>query len=206
MEAYIGSISLFAFNWAPRGYALCSGTLLPISQNTALFPLIGDTFGGDARTTFVLPDLRGRAPVSMGQGPGTEFRRWGEYFGMDYATLTSLDLPAHQHAIQEIQAGQTVAASSSATVNASDAQADRPNPNGNYWAKPYSGSSVTPSYTSSSDVTMASDAVQVATSASFTASNLTTGSTGGSQSFSINPPSLALNYAICMLGYFPPCT
>jgi microcystin-dependent protein len=82
-EPFIGEIMLFAGNFAPRGWALCNGQLLPISQNTALFSILGTTYGGDGQTTFALPDLRGRAPIHSGQGPGLSLRNIGELGGVE---------------------------------------------------------------------------------------------------------------------------
>ena len=80
-EPFIGMITLFPYNFAPRGWAFCNGQLLPIAQNTALFSLLGTTYGGDGQTTFALPDLRGRVPMSSGQGPGLSNRDLGELAG-----------------------------------------------------------------------------------------------------------------------------
>lgn len=96
-EPAIGEISMFAGNFAPRGWALCNGQLLPINQNQALFSILGTTYGGDGRTTFGLPDLRGRAPVSAGQGPGLSDVRLGQSGGVETVTLNALQLPSHQH-------------------------------------------------------------------------------------------------------------
>ena len=81
MEPFLGQIVMFAGNFAPRGWAMCQGQMLPISQYTALFSILGTTYGGDGRTTFALPDLRGRGPVGMGQGPGLPQRELGEVIG-----------------------------------------------------------------------------------------------------------------------------
>jgi microcystin-dependent protein len=97
MEPYIGQIQAFGFNFAPRGWSFCAGQLLPISQNTALFSLLGTTFGGDGRTTFGLPDLRGRSIVGVGNGPGLDSITWGEKSGHYTQTLTTQNLPAHTH-------------------------------------------------------------------------------------------------------------
>ncbi len=99
MEPFIGQIILIGFNFAPRGWALCDGQLLSISQNTALFSLLGTTYGGDGRTTFALPDLRSRVPVHVGTGPGLSMVRWGEKGGLEENTLTVNNLPAHGHPI-----------------------------------------------------------------------------------------------------------
>ena len=96
-EPFIGQIIMFGGNFAIRGYALCNGQLLSIAQNTALFSLLGTTFGGDGRTTFGLPDLRGRVPVHMGQGPGLTNYSLGQSAGAEQVTLTVNQIPAHTH-------------------------------------------------------------------------------------------------------------
>ena len=90
---------MFAGNFAPRGWALCDGQLLSTSQNDALFSLLGTIYGGDGRTTFGLPELRGRIPVHAGRGPGLSFRRIGEHAGLERVMLTASELPTHTHAI-----------------------------------------------------------------------------------------------------------
>ncbi len=97
MEPFLGTIILFAGNFAPRGWALCDGQLLQISQNSALFVILGTTYGGDGIRTFALPDLRGRVPVHAGQGPMLVPRSRGERFGAESVTLTVGQLPAHSH-------------------------------------------------------------------------------------------------------------
>ena len=97
MEPFIGQISMFGFNFAPRGWAFCNGQLLSIASNTALFSLLGTTFGGDGRTTFGLPDLQGRTAMHVGQGPGLSNRRWGERGGAENVTLTTANLAPHAH-------------------------------------------------------------------------------------------------------------
>jgi microcystin-dependent protein len=96
-EPFIGEIRLFAGNFAPRGYALCNGQLLAISQNTALFSILGTTYGGNGITTFGLPDLRGRVPMHAGQGPGLTSRSLGETGGAESETLLVGQMPAHNH-------------------------------------------------------------------------------------------------------------
>lgn len=100
MDPILGTIILFAGNFAPRGWALCDGQLLPISQNTALFSILGTTYGGDGIHTFALPDLRGRAPIHAGNGPGLTPRNLGESGGQESVTLTPNEIPAHVHGIQ----------------------------------------------------------------------------------------------------------
>ena len=99
MEPFIGQIQPFGFNFAPSGWATCDGQLLPISQNTALFSLLGTTYGGDGRTTFALPDLRGRVSLHTGQGPGLTSRPIGSRSGQENSTLTEANLAPHDHKI-----------------------------------------------------------------------------------------------------------
>jgi microcystin-dependent protein len=98
MDPIIGQIQLVGFDWAPRGWALCNGQLLAIASNSALFSLIGVTYGGDGVNTFALPDLRGRVPVHQGQGSGLTPRVIGERSGVENVTLLVPNLPAHTHA------------------------------------------------------------------------------------------------------------
>ncbi|MEM7013485.1 MAG: tail fiber protein [Verrucomicrobiota bacterium] len=95
MEPYIGQIQPFGFNFAPRGWQLTNGQTLPIASNTALFSLLGCTFGGDCRSTFNLPDLRGRSAVGVGNGAGLSNIAWGQRGGAEYVTLTTAELPSH---------------------------------------------------------------------------------------------------------------
>lgn len=98
-EPFIAEIRIFAGNFAPRGWAFCSGQLLPISQNTALFSLIGTTYGGDGRTTTALPNLEGRAPMHPGRGPGLTSRRLGQRVGVESVPLTEAQMPNHNHSM-----------------------------------------------------------------------------------------------------------
>ena len=98
-EPFVGQIIMFGGNFAIRGYAFCDGQLLPISQNQALFSILGTTYGGDGQTTFALPDLRGRAPIHMGQGPGLTPRPLGENGGSEAVTLTMPEMPNHTHGL-----------------------------------------------------------------------------------------------------------
>ena len=96
---FLGEIDWFAGNFAPRGWALCNGQLLPIAQNAALFSLLGTMYGGDGRTTFALPDVRGRVLVHVGSGPGLSSRRLGDKAGTEATTVTLNQLPGHNHAL-----------------------------------------------------------------------------------------------------------
>jgi len=117
-EPFIGEIRMFAGNFAPRGWAFCDGQLLAVSQNDALFSLFGTIYGGDGRTTFGLPDLRGRIPIHAGSGPGLTPRQLGSKAGSERVTPTVNQLPSHSHPMQ-----------------ATESLADSPNPGGNIAAR-----------------------------------------------------------------------
>lgn len=97
MEPFIAQIILFGGNFAPRGWAFCDGQLLPIASNSALFSILGTTYGGDGRTTFALPDLRGRVPMHAGSGPGLSPRQIGQAVGAENVALTDAQMPGHTH-------------------------------------------------------------------------------------------------------------
>lgn len=128
MEPFVGQIQPFGFNFPPRGWALCDGALLPINNYTAVFSLLGTTFGGDGRTTFGLPDLRGRSIVHVGTGPGLSPISWGERSGAETIALNTAHMPAHNHVTtmnlggtaEESGAGHFIG--SSGTIFAEDAQ------------------------------------------------------------------------------------
>lgn len=128
-EPFVGEIRMFAGNFAPRGWAFCDGQLLSVSQNDALFSLLGTIYGGDGRTTFGLPDLRGRIPVHAGTGPGLSPRALGAKAGAEETTLTVNQLPSHSHgpvqansqAAADTRPGGDVNASTSVDVYINDA-------------------------------------------------------------------------------------
>ncbi|MFN0314574.1 MAG: phage tail protein [Burkholderiales bacterium] len=101
-DPYIGQIQAFGFNFAPRGWAQCNGQLLSIAQNQALFALLGTMYGGNGQTTFGLPDLRGRSPIHLGQGPGLSNYVQGEVGGVEVVTLSPQQMPAHTHAARAL--------------------------------------------------------------------------------------------------------
>lgn len=104
-DPFVAEIRIFTFQFAPRGWAACDGSILPIQQNTALFALLGTTYGGDGRNTFKLPDLGGRAPMFWDQGPGLSDHQLGEAGGSATVTLDASQLPAHKHQLQHAGAG-----------------------------------------------------------------------------------------------------
>jgi microcystin-dependent protein len=116
-QPFLGEIRAFPYNFAPRNWAFCSGQILSISQNTALFSLLGTTYGGNGQTNFALPDLRGRLAVSSGQGPGLTDYPLGSESGTETVTLLSSQMPAHNH-----------------SANCTNVMANQPSPSGNVWA------------------------------------------------------------------------
>lgn len=106
-EPFVGEIRMFAGNFAPRGWAFCDGQLLAVSQNDALFSLLGTIYGGDGRTTFGIPDVRGRLPIHAGHGPGLSERRLGSKGGAENVTLTVNQLPSHSHPLHASTAAAT---------------------------------------------------------------------------------------------------
>lgn len=108
MDPFLGEIIMFGGNFAPRGWALCDGQLLPISANTALFSILGTTYGGDGRTSFGLPDLRGRVPMHAGNGPGLSDRRLGAKGGSETTHITTANMPAHNHAAPVVNGSSNV--------------------------------------------------------------------------------------------------
>jgi len=99
-DPFVAEIRIFPFNFAPKGWAFCQGQLMPISQNTALFSLLGTTYGGDGKSTFALPDMQGNAPMQPGQGQGLSQRFLGEMSGVESITLLVSEMPLHQHTLR----------------------------------------------------------------------------------------------------------
>ena len=194
MEAYLGMIAAFGFNFAPRGWMLCYGQLLSISQNSALFALLGTTYGGNGQTTFALPNLQGRTAIGQGPGGGLSPYAMGQMSGSESITLQSANMPVHAHimpATAATQAGTAVAANGDAST-----------PENNYLAlspKIGSGPNATQLKTYA---TTAATPVKLGGGAISTAS-ATTGQAGGSVPISIIQPYLAINYCIALTGIFP---
>jgi len=99
MDPFVAEIRIFPFNFAPKGWAFCDGQILPLSQNTALFSLLGTTYGGDGKSNFALPDMQGNAPMHPGQGPGLSLHDLGETGGSETVSLLESEIPAHSHAL-----------------------------------------------------------------------------------------------------------
>jgi microcystin-dependent protein len=177
MESFIAQIMMFAGNFAPRGWALCNGQILSIAQNTALFSLLGTTYGGNGQTTFALPNLQGRVPVHPGQLAGGSNYQLGETSGTESVTLTNSQMPAHTHPT-------TVTIQS-----ASSSQAPSTEPAGAVLV----GGTTYAVFAPAPDGTAMNPGMATATVAL----------TGGNQPVGILQPFLCINFCICMEGIFP---
>jgi microcystin-dependent protein len=176
MEGTIGEIRMFAGTFNPRTWAFCNSQLISIAQNTALFSILGTTYGGNGQTTFGLPDFQGRVAVGTGTGAGLPNVQLGEKAGTNNITLTIANMPAHNHGV----AGQvTPQAATDGSLNS--------DPNGRFLGP-------------GAFFASAADNVNMAP---IPATGLTIGVNGSGQPFSIMQPYLGMNYIICMFGIFP---
>jgi microcystin-dependent protein len=177
-EPFIGELLLWAGNFAPRGYALCAGQLLSISQNTALFSILGTTYGGNGTSNFALPDLRGRITVGFGQGPGLSFYNLGQFGGEELHQLDTQEMPLHQHAVNAVINGQSNGTNipGSAVLLATAYAAETGNP-------------LAPFYSSAAP-TLTMNAAAV-------------GAAGSNQAHENRMPFLTLNWCIALTGVFP---
>jgi microcystin-dependent protein len=176
-DPFVAEIRIFPFNFAPKGWAFCNGQLLPLSQNTALFSLLGTTYGGDGKSTFGLPNLQGNVPMFYGQGPGLSLYDIGETGGSDNVSLLQTEIPAHTH-----------------SLNATTAAGTTPDPNGNLFADgdwSFQGNTGKVQY-----YTVQAPAAQM--------SPLMVGFTGSSFPHNNMMPYLTLNFCIALQGVFPP--
>lgn len=179
VNPYLGQISQVGFNFAPRGWALCSGALLPISSNSALFSLLGTTFGGDGRTTFGLPDLRGRFATHVGTGPGLSHIAWGQRGGANDTLMTVLNMPSHTHDIHVTGALGNTSQAGGHTIAGSVAEQANPSSKGDLF---YDASSVAFAHQLSSS---------------------TIANNGGGQPFYNTKPFLGLYTCIALTGVYP---
>jgi microcystin-dependent protein len=172
-QPYVGEIKLFAGSFAPSGWAMCQGQLMPISENDTLFNLIGTIYGGDGQETFGLPDLQGRVPIHMGQGPGiSQTYQIGEEGGVESVTLSTQQIPVHNHAVLVTQTGQQLG------------------PGGAYFATATSSQAGVNAYNN----TTAADTPLVNTSLQ---------PVGGNQPHDNIQPTLCVSYIISLFGIFP---
>lgn len=201
-EPYLGSICAFGGNFTIRSFASANGSLLPISSNTALFSLYGTTYGGDGRTTFALPDLRGRAPIHFGQGPGLSNYQLGERGGAETHTLTVNQMPSHNHGATTSVTSTTTDAGSSATLRALAAGANTNDPTTAVLANSPNREEIY--NTGLPTVDMRADAIVLNIQSNTTSTATTSvGNTGGNQSFNIRGPYLAINWQVALQGIFP---
>jgi microcystin-dependent protein len=175
MDPYIGEIRMVGFNFAPVGWALCDGQMLPISQNQALFALLGTTFGGNGTTTFGLPDLRSRVPIHQGQGIGLSLYSMGQNGGVENVTLNVSQMPTHNH-----------------TVGVNNNAGTTPDPTNAFPAKGYAGESRNPTLIPN-----------YGTSATGNFAQNTVSQVGGSQPHTNIEPYLCVNFIIALNGVFP---
>lgn len=209
-EAFIGEIRTYGFSFAPRNFAVAQGATLSISQNSALFSLLGTTYGGNGQTTFQLPNIGGRYVMGQGQSPGTSQYVMGEVAGSENITLTQLQMPMHNHIAATTVTPNTSALAAATTINALAAPTARSqSPANNFPTVGFdpTASTIMQNYAAAgagTAVTMNAGMATTALSGSITAPATTTVQTaGGSQPFNIQSPYLVINYCICTAGIFP---
>ncbi|RKP48113.1 phage tail protein [Trinickia fusca] len=199
-DPYLGEIRMVGFNFAPYGWALCQGQILPVSQNQALFSLLGTTFGGNGSSNFGLPDLQGRGPIGTGTGTGLSPITWGEVGGQEEVTLTTNQLPTHTHASQSSSSSMTstgtisIPATTSSTGGTGTPSATTvlgPMSQGGRAGELYS--------TSAPNVTLAPFGVTVMGDAP----RVTIGTTGNSLPTPLRNPYLGLTCIVALQGIFP---
>lgn len=172
-DPFLGDVIIVGFNFCPRGWAKAEGQILPINQNQALFSLLGTQFGGDGRTTFALPDLRGRFTMGQGQGAGLSTRLAGQKGGSETHTMTVAELPTHNH-----------------QVNANNLDGDRPGPGGKLLAAAPTGGTGNETIYSTEPPNVAMNPLMI-------------GNSGGNQPFPVVDPFVALTHCIALQGTFP---
>ncbi|SDD22127.1 phage tail protein [Kordiimonas lacus] len=205
MEGYLGVIEALGFNFTPRNYGACAGGLLAISQYSALFSLLGTAFGGDGRSSFGLPELRGRVPMGFGTGPGLPPYIMGQKVGVESVTLHSAHLPAHTHTHSYAGGGGGTLA---AQVEVASTGGKKQTPaDGDYLAPPADnfGSIQDNIFTAPADVktSVPIGGVSISGEGGFDSSAFAIHNTGQNYPFSIVQPSTVINFAICMQGMFP---
>lgn len=179
-EPFIGEVKILAFQFAPKSYMLCSGQILSIAQNSALFALLGTTYGGNGQTTFALPDLRGRMPIGQGTGPGLPSHSMGEVAGTTSVTLLSSNLPAHVHTLNNMNVKLRVNGSSADSNTPADFYLGTNNNEQLYSETPGNNEFAAPAVVSG-----------------------TTDIAGSNAPIGIMNPYLVINYSIAIYGIFP---
>ncbi len=187
---FLAQVMMFGGNFAPRGWAFCDGQLLPINANQALFSILGTTYGGDGRTTFALPDLRGRVGVHPGTGPGLRNWRLGEREGSEENFMNTLTMPTHHHLLT------TGTISGTVNVGVNEEDPDTDSPVGSTLGTTSSGNIVYNSEAASSSERLAGSSVNLSLGGS-------SALTGAGQGINNIKPSLGVNYIIALQGPFP---
>jgi microcystin-dependent protein len=172
-DQFVAEIRIFGFNFAPTGWALCDGQIMPISQNTALFSLLGTTYGGDGKSTFALPNIQGSAPLQQGQGAGLSLYDLGEYGGESSVTLLTSEIPLHNHLPNCLSGAGNVTS-----------------PIGNVWASSKVGKQAENRYSATPGTNP-------------TVSGAMISPVGGNLPHNNMPPYLVLNFCIALQGIFP---
>ncbi|WP_343707003.1 tail fiber protein [Flavobacterium sp.] len=190
-EVYLGTILSFAFNFNPKGFAFCNGQIMSIAQNSALFSLLGTIYGGDGVTTFALPDLRGRAPIHFGQGPGLSNYVIGQRAGSETMTLLTANMPAHVHSLTTgtVSLALTTNSATGGTITNDTDNGNNSLSSGgstpNIYSEPGTGTSKIGGITASATL------------------GGNTSIAGGTQPFDLHNPYLAVNMCIALQGIFP---
>jgi microcystin-dependent protein len=219
MDFFLGGIINFGGNFSPKDWVFCAGQLIPISQNQALYAILGTTWGGDGRTTFAVPDLRSRVPIGVGRGDGLTEVQEGRAGGNETYTLKVAQMPTHSHnatfnPVTSTGSGITATATATATMAVSETTSNSLDiPNDAYLAKASQGfNSVTAYNKTKSTKTLATDAIDVdvdvdvtisGTGSGITGGTVTIDTTGGNAAFPIMQPSLGIHFLMCMQGTFP---
>lgn len=198
---------MFAGTFAPRNWAFCNGQILSIAQYQALFSLLGTTYGGDGRTTFALPDLRGRAPIHSGRGPGLSTYIEGTRGGQEQHVLNITEMPAHNHVATVTNSATGVANIDATAVLHADSTGATNDPNGKFIANIENvGPSQVKAYGNTADIEMNSDAVTVTGTvdlSSIPAPSVNIGNNGSSLGHNNMQPFLAINFIIALEGSYP---
>jgi len=199
---FMGQIQTFGFNFAPRGWQLCQGQTLPISQNTALFSLLGTNYGGNGQTTFQLPDLQGRVAIGQGSGRGLSPYVIGQAAGTENVTILISNMPSHTHVATFTPGGGGAVTATMNVVNAAGNLSTGGTSGSNYLAGSHGAAANAGIYAASGTLT-ALNAGSITVSGGGSGGTVTNALTGNGQPVSILQPYLAINYSIALQGIFP---
>lgn len=199
-EPFMGTVMIWAPNFAPRGWAFCQGQIMAISNNTAMFSLLGTVYGGNGQTTFGLPNLQGRVPVGQGQSPGTSDYALGEMSGTETTTLTTSQMPMHTHASIFTPTGSLP--NVKVTLNATSTSAATDKPQTDYMLSD-AAPTTTKIYAPKDNNTVALGGIVTEVTGPLPGGTVAIQTSGGSQPFNNLQPYQVLNYVIALEGVFP---